>query len=60
MTPMAAIEKRVKAEMKESINIPKKTIKTQISQRTVKSKPTLKKNHPLEKNRLKRKLIMYF
>lgn len=59
VTPMAAVEERPKAEIKEFIkkNIPhvlEKTIKAQIRQRTVKSKPTLKKK-TLQKG-LKRKL----
>lgn len=51
VTPMAAVEERAKAEIKETIkenipHVPEKTIKAQIRQGTVKSKPTLRKKTP--------------
>lgn len=56
---LAAVEERAKAEIKKAIkenipHIPEKTIKTQIRQSTVKSKPTLKKKTPQKELKRKR------
>ena len=53
VTPMAAVEKKVKVKMKEAIK--ERTLTAQMRRRTVKSKPTLKKKTP--QRQLKRKHV---